>query len=68
MICLFASSTRFEQLCARPQEDNCINTTSGKITLKTSEWCKITKVARIHRSYTVHKTVTIIDKILVKSF
>jgi len=26
MICLFESSTCFEQLCAHPQEDNCINT------------------------------------------
>jgi hypothetical protein len=37
-----------EQLCAHPQEDNCINTTSGIITLKISEWSKITKVTRIH--------------------
>jgi len=68
MICLFASSTCFEQLCAHPQEDNCINTTSSMISLKTSEWSKITKLARIQRSCIVHKTVTIIDKILVKSF
>jgi hypothetical protein len=33
IICLFESSTRFEQLCAHPQDDNCINTTSGIITL-----------------------------------
>jgi len=33
MICLFESSTYFEQLCAHPQEDNCINTTSGIITV-----------------------------------
>jgi len=26
MICLFESSTCFEQPCAHPQEDNCINT------------------------------------------
>jgi len=32
------SSTCFEQPCAHHQEDNCINTTSGIITLKTSEW------------------------------
>jgi len=32
MICLFESSTCFEQLCAYPQEDNCINTTSAIIT------------------------------------
>jgi hypothetical protein len=31
------SSTCFEQPCAHPQEDNCINT-SGIINLKTSEW------------------------------
>ena len=28
MIYLFESSTCFEQLCAHPQEDNCINTHS----------------------------------------
>jgi len=33
MICLFVSSTCFEQLCAHPQEDSCINTTSSIITL-----------------------------------
>jgi len=33
MVCLFESSTCFEQLCAHPQEDSCINTTSGIITL-----------------------------------
>ena len=30
---LFESSTCFEQPCAHPQEDNCINTTSGINTL-----------------------------------
>ena len=39
----------FEQLCAHPQEDNCMNTTSGIITLKISEWSKITKITRTHR-------------------
>ena len=34
IICLFESSTCFEQLCAHPKKDNCINTTSGIITLK----------------------------------
>ena len=33
MICLFEPSTCFEQVCAHSQEDNCINTTSGIITL-----------------------------------
>jgi hypothetical protein len=33
IICLFESSTCFEQLCAHLQDDNCINTTSGIITL-----------------------------------
>jgi hypothetical protein len=33
IICVFESSTRFEQPSAHPQEDNCIKTTSGKITL-----------------------------------
>jgi len=59
MICLFESSTCFEQLCAHPQEDNWINTTSGIITLKISDWSKITKITRIHRGCIVHKTLTI---------
>jgi len=33
MICLFESSTCFEQLCAHPEVENCMNTTSGIITL-----------------------------------
>jgi len=33
IICLFESSTCFEQLYAHLQEDNCINITSGIITL-----------------------------------
>ena len=33
IICLFESSICFEKPCAHPQEDNCINTTSGIITL-----------------------------------
>jgi hypothetical protein len=32
-IYLFKSSTCFKQLCAHPQGDNCMNTTSGIITL-----------------------------------
>jgi len=48
MIRLFESPTRFEQLCAHPQEDSCMNTASGIITLKISEWSKITTVTRIH--------------------
>jgi hypothetical protein len=68
MICLFEYSTCFEQPCAHPQEDNCIDTTSGIITLKTSELSKITKIARINRGCTVHNTLTINDKIVVKSF
>jgi len=65
IICLFESSTCFEQLCAHLQEDNCIITTSGIITLKTIEWSKITKIARAHRNLIVHRTLTINDKILV---
>jgi hypothetical protein len=68
IICLFESSTCFEQLCAYLQEDNCMNTTSGIITLKTIEWSKITKINRIHCSLIGHKTLTINDKILVKLF
>jgi len=33
MICLYKSSTCFEQLCAHPQGDNCIDTASGIITV-----------------------------------
>jgi len=33
MLRLFESFTCFEQMCAHPQEDNCINTTSDIITL-----------------------------------
>jgi hypothetical protein len=33
IICLFDSSTCFEQLCAHLQEDSCVNTTSGIITV-----------------------------------
>jgi len=33
IICLFESSTCSEQLCAHPQVDSCINTTSGIITV-----------------------------------
>ena len=39
----------FEQLCAHTQEDNCMNTSSGIITLKIGEGSKITKITRIHR-------------------
>jgi len=48
IICLLESSTCFEQLCAHPEGDNCMNTTSGIITLKISEWSKIIKITRIH--------------------
>jgi len=68
MTCLFESSTCFEQLCAHPRENSSINTTSGIITLKISEWSKITKIVRIHRGCIVQETLTINDKILVKSF
>jgi len=33
MMCLYESSTCFEQLCAHPQKEKCINTTSGIINL-----------------------------------
>jgi len=33
IICLFESSTCFEQLCAHPQEEKCIKTTSDIITV-----------------------------------
>jgi hypothetical protein len=31
MICLFESSTCFEQICAYPQEDNCINPLNAEL-------------------------------------
>jgi hypothetical protein len=31
IICLFESSTCFEQLCAHPQEDNCINPLNSEV-------------------------------------
>jgi len=39
MIRLFESSTCFEQPCAHSQEDNCINTTSGIITVLVAVRC-----------------------------
>jgi hypothetical protein len=45
-----------------------MNTTFGIITLKTSVWSKITTISRIRSGCIVHKTLTINDKILVKSF
>jgi hypothetical protein len=68
MICLFESSTCFEQLRVHSQEDNRMKTNSGIITLKISGWSKITKITRIHRGCIVHKTLIINDKILVKLF
>ena len=49
MIRLSESPACSEQPCAHPQDDNCINTTSGIITLKISEWSKITKITIINR-------------------
>jgi hypothetical protein len=40
----------FRKTRALPQEDSRINTTSGIITLKTSEWSKIIKITSIHHS------------------
>jgi hypothetical protein len=45
-----------------------MNTTSGIIIPKISEWSKITKITRIRCGCIVHKTLTISDKILVKLF
>jgi hypothetical protein len=41
IIRLFEISACFEHPCAQPQEENCINTTCGVVTLKTNEWSKI---------------------------
>ena len=65
---LFESFTCFEPLCSHPPEGNCINTTSGIITLKASEWSKITKITKVHPNFIVHKTLTVNDNILVKLF
>ena len=62
---LFQSSTCFEQTRARHQEVNSINTASGVVTLKASEWSKITK---IQFNCIVYKTLTSNVKMLVKSF
>jgi len=43
--------------------DNCINTPSGIITLKTIEGSKITKITRAHINLIVRKTLRINDKI-----
>jgi hypothetical protein len=43
LIHLLHSSTCFEHYCAHLQEDNCINTASGIVTLETSEWSKLVK-------------------------
>jgi hypothetical protein len=43
-----------------------MNTTSGIITLKISEWSKITKITTIHFGCVVHKTLIINGKILLK--
>jgi hypothetical protein len=59
IVYLFESSKCFEQLCAHPQEDSCINTTSGVIFLKICDCTKITKVTRIHRGYIGHNTLTV---------
>jgi hypothetical protein len=65
MTCLFESSTCFEQLCGHPQEENCVNITSGIINPNTIEWSKITAITRIHPGCIVHKTLTINYIILV---
>ena len=64
MIRLFQSSTCFDQTRAHHQEVNSINTASGIVTLKTSEWSKINK---IQFSCIFYKTLTSNGKILVKS-
>ena len=43
--------------------DNCINTPSGIITLKTIEGSKITKITRAHINLIVRKTLKINEKI-----
>jgi hypothetical protein len=47
------------------QKDNCINTTSGIITLKRIEWSKITKIARTHRNLIVTIKIRCVLAILV---
>ena len=43
---------------------NCMNTTSGIITLKISEWSKITKITRIHRGWMQPRCILVILVIL----
>jgi len=49
IIYLFESSTRFEQLCAHLQEDNCINTNSGIISVEAIEWFKIIRRCTVRK-------------------
>jgi hypothetical protein len=44
-IYLFESSTCFEQLCAYPQEDSCMNTISGIITSSQPAYRPVTNTA-----------------------
>jgi hypothetical protein len=44
IICLSESSTCFQQLCAHPQEDKCINTTSRIITLNAIDHSTVFRV------------------------
>jgi hypothetical protein len=68
---LFQSSTCFEQARAHHQEVICINTASGIVTLKTSEWSKITKysAAKLYFVILDHSLVfrvTIPDAVLIQ--
>jgi hypothetical protein len=51
VMCLFGSSTCFEQLRARPQEDNCINLSAPSFTFKYMQICNTTtKAMSVHLS------------------
>jgi len=45
----------FQHYCAHLQEDNCINTTSGIVTLETTEWSKLDNslVSKVTITYAV---------------
>ena len=76
LIHLLHSTTCFEHCCAHPQEDNCINTASGTVTLfgwlfRTQVtrglllyWCRLVLVTCVLNSHP--KRVTIPDAVLIQ--
>ena len=58
LIHLLHSCTCFELYCAHLQEDNCINTASGIVTLETSGWSKLLKYILLLCLYHAHNKIT----------